>query len=610
MSLQVEGDGRAQVDLTFIDVKYSVQVNKEMKPILHGVSGAVNSGQMLCVLGPSGSGKTSLIHIIASKITNSKGKEISGAVKCNQMQLTSSQFTRISGLVTQEDCFNAALTVKETLYFAAKLRLTSQQSERIDKVVAMLQLEKCLATYVGDDANPYLKGISGGEKRRLAIAVEILDPDISLLVLDEPTSGLDAASALNISNLLRTLADMGIGVVATIHQPRSTIVQQFENLMVLAEGRRVFYGPVGTYLPYLQGDLKCEVPMHENPYDFLLDVLNPLVRAMSAVPMKVLPEGDDDVEKILGQIFDKSSLCQRMKVALSDPGTADGSQLLKGRKGRVGWCQKFFTILHLTVLVKMRDPMVMMTQMTSALMFGVIFGTLYWQTYDKAKDFAILDTQMALMMTTLMAIWMPFDVTLTFPKERQIFLRERKAGNYTTSAFYFARISADMPMHILAAATMAAIVWPMAGLQMGFGTWILVNVMAILVGASIMQMVGAVSKTFEEANILIMLIMMMSMVMSTTFLREVPSFLVWMREISIMGLVGDLAAYLEFRDMDPKHGVTEQVLADFAIRIRDDDDMYKAFAIVAAIYVICRLVTFLAVKFMHTGRSYSENWAD
>merc|ERR1740130_1715958 len=99
-------------------------------------------------------------------------------------------------------------------------------------------------------------------------------------------------------------------------------------------------------------------------------------------------------------MYEKSTLCQRMNAASNDPGTADGSQLLKGRKARVSWCQKFFTILHLTVLMKMRDPMVMMTQMTSALMFGVILGTLYWQTYDKAANFAILDTQMALMMTS------------------------------------------------------------------------------------------------------------------------------------------------------------------------------------------------------------------
>merc|ERR1719265_2781497 len=230
---------------------------------------------MMCVLGPSGSGKTSLIHIVSKKIQSAKGKEVSGKVQCNKMDLTASQFQRISGLVTQEDVFNAALTVTETLRFAAKLRLDAGHQERIDRVVEQLQLENCLKTYVGDDSNPYLKGISGGEKRRLAIAMEILDPDISLLVLDEPTSGLDAAAALNVTHLLRSLADTGITVIATLHQPRNSIMTHFESLMVLAAGRRVFYGPLDRFIPYLEADLQCDVPQHENAYDFLLDTLNP-----------------------------------------------------------------------------------------------------------------------------------------------------------------------------------------------------------------------------------------------------------------------------------------------------------------------------------------------
>ena len=66
------------------------------------------------------------------------------------------------------------------------------RQRRVDEVIRLLQLEKCRGTYIGDDANPYMKGISGGEKRRLAIAIEILDPSICFLIADEPTSGLDA----------------------------------------------------------------------------------------------------------------------------------------------------------------------------------------------------------------------------------------------------------------------------------------------------------------------------------------------------------------------------------------------------------------------------------
>merc|ERR1740138_157323 len=105
---------------------------------------------------------------------------------------------------------------------------------------------------------------------------------------------------------------------------------------------------------------------------------------------------------------------------------------------------------------------------------GVIFGGVYFDTYGKDQlDFAILDTQMCITMTIVMAVWLPFDVILTFPKERQIFLRERKAGLYPTTAYYFARVLADVPMHVVSATVMASMIYPMAQLRMGIHYFIL-----------------------------------------------------------------------------------------------------------------------------------------
>merc|ERR1719378_1378680 len=112
-------------------------------------------------------------------------------------------------------------------------------------------------------------------------------------------------------------------------------------------------------------------------------------------------------------------------------------------------------------------------------------------------------------------------------------------------------------MHILAAAILSAIVYPMIGLTLEFHFWLAFNVFGILVGASVMQMVGAVSRNFEEANILIMFVMILTMVMSTGFVREVPSWLEWLRSISMMGLATDLVMYYEFRNVDPKYGLKE-----------------------------------------------------
>eukprot|EP00933_Yihiella_yeosuensis_P072957 TRINITY_DN8150_c3_g1_i1.p1 TRINITY_DN8150_c3_g1~~TRINITY_DN8150_c3_g1_i1.p1 ORF type:complete len:659 (+),score=96.58 TRINITY_DN8150_c3_g1_i1:111-1979(+) len=613
-----------KVNLSFTDVTYDVNLKEGVKPILKGVSGYTHAGEMLCVLGPSGGGKTSLIQILAKRISNGDFHKVGGKVLCNGQELTSSQFQRIAGLVTQEDVFNAVLTVQETLMFTARLKLKSKdQRSQVDRVVSMLQLEKCLKTYVGDDMT---KGISGGEKRRLAIASEILDPEISVLILDEPTSGLDAAAALNVSNVLRSLADSGMSIISTLHQPRSRLMSRFDQLMVLAAGRPVFYGGLKDYVPYLEQEVLCQVPQHESPYDIFLDGLNPAIGLPEGTTMGVFTKSDNDpespespdaqqvaadiAEKLAG-IFQNSQLLQKMRQLHSElDGKASADDLQSAKPRNVGNLKAGLTIFMRTFIIKLRDPMVMATQVSTSLMVGVIFGILYWQTYDKEDGFALLDTQMAVTMTVLMSIWLPFDVTLTFPKERQIFLRERKTGMYTTSVFFVARILADMPMHIVAASIMAAIVYPMIGLKMGFGVFLVLNIASVLVGASMMQMIGAISNSFEMANLLMMLVMIMSMMMSTTFVRVVPDWLDWMREISVIGLFGDLAIYLEFKELPSSYGQPEAVLRQYNAQIRDDDAMMSALWILLAIFLVSRFFTFLAVKFLFTGRSMKENLAN
>ena len=134
---------------------------------------------------------------------------------------------------------------------------------------------------------------------------------------------------------------------------------------------------------------------------------------------------------------------------------------------------------------------------------------------------------------------------------------------------------------------------------------------AILVGAAIMQLIGAMCRTFEEANLLMMPVMMIAMMASTAFVRQVPSWLQWMRDISVMGLLADLAMYLEFRDARPEVGVGQDILSDYGVLTRSDGDALHAVCVVLIIMGIASVGTFLAVKFLHTGRSScAENLAD
>eukprot|EP00747_Dinoflagellata_sp_TGD_P183622 gnl/TRDRNA2_/TRDRNA2_38600_c0_seq1.p1 gnl/TRDRNA2_/TRDRNA2_38600_c0~~gnl/TRDRNA2_/TRDRNA2_38600_c0_seq1.p1 ORF type:complete len:642 (+),score=88.38 gnl/TRDRNA2_/TRDRNA2_38600_c0_seq1:62-1927(+) len=606
---------KRQVSLCFTGIKFSVKESSQLKSIVRGVSGSVAGGEMLCILGPSGCGKTSLINIISKRISDSSSHQVSGSVHFGGQPLTAAKFQRIAGLVTQEDVFNASLTVQETLIFAARLRLSpALRTQRVQDVMELLQLTGCAGTKVGDPSRADTKGISGGQMRRLAIAVEILDPNISLLVLDEPTSGLDAASAMNVVKLLRNLADEGITVIATLHQPRNAILAQFHQLMVLSAGRRVFYGPMGEYQTYLDNTMQCSVPSHESPTDFLLDILNPTLSVGSSADVGILSTAGLDVSETLADLYEASALRKVMDEnedvihARADVQQNEGSAAV----GHQTWLSQFFVLLHRTVIIKMRDPAVMATQMTTALICGLLFGGIYLDVYnaDKLPHLALLDAQMVTTMTTLMAMFMPFDVVLTFPTERCIFLRERGAGLYYTSAFFLSRILADMPLHIAAASLQAFVVYPMANLKMALSAWVALNVLAVLVGACIFQLVGSASSSFETGNMLATVVMVVLMILSNTFTRQPPSWMHWVRDISPLDLLVQTAMYFEFRDLGEGgqvFGTSEEIWDAAGLQVRTDDEMWMSLCTLLMTLLVCRVVTFLNVKFLYTGQTFHHN---
>lgn len=145
--------------------------------------------------------------------------------------------------VTQEDYFLGTLTVKETLTYAARLRLPSYTTRNeIEKVVtnvlAEMGLEDSAESRLG---NWHLRGISTGEKRRLSIGIEILTQP-HVMFLDEPTSGLDSAASFYVISSLSNIAHDGRIVICSIHQPSGEIFNLFDDLVLLAAGETVYFG--------------------------------------------------------------------------------------------------------------------------------------------------------------------------------------------------------------------------------------------------------------------------------------------------------------------------------------------------------------------------------
>ncbi|KAL3896285.1 MAG: hypothetical protein SGCHY_004168 [Lobulomycetales sp.] len=214
-----------QCIIQFRDINFSVskKVKRkvETKVILRGVSGVFKPGRITAVMGASGAGKTSLLQILAGGV---RFGELEGDIKVNKKSIHGGEMKKISGFVFQDDVILSTMTVREAITMSAKLRLPNSLSDeereaRVDSVIKLLHLEKAQNTSIGDSD---VKGISGGERKRCAMAMEfITNPYI--LFLDEPTSGLDSFTAFSVVRTLRDLARTGRTVVTTIHQPSSDV---------------------------------------------------------------------------------------------------------------------------------------------------------------------------------------------------------------------------------------------------------------------------------------------------------------------------------------------------------------------------------------------------
>lgn len=259
--------------MQFQDVTFKIKPNKSKskeKAILKGISGVVRPGEMLAMMGPSGSGKTTLLTALGGRL----GGRLVGSVTYNGKPF-SNKMKRSVGFVTQDDILLPHLTVSETLVFTALLRLPNtltkeQKVGQAEAVISQLGLSKCKNSVVGSQT---LRGVSGGERKRVSIGQEMLiNP--SLLFLDEPTSGLDSTTAQRIVSSLWELANNGgRTVVMTIHQPSSRLFYMFHKILLLSEGNTIYFGKGSQAMEYFSTlDYSPSVPM--NPSDFLLDLAN------------------------------------------------------------------------------------------------------------------------------------------------------------------------------------------------------------------------------------------------------------------------------------------------------------------------------------------------
>ena len=222
-------------------------------------------------MGHSGSGKTTLLNTLAKR----QPSKINGRILVNGVEQFLATHREIAAFVEQEDTFVGSLTMEETLMYAARLALppslsTQELRDRTHETLEAFGLAKQHKTLIG---TPLRKGLSGGQKRRVSVATQLIAGP-KILYLDEPTSGLDSRASLEVVSLLRRFVrQQNIIIFASIHQPSTKTFELFDKVGLLSQGRTCCFGRVPRIISFF-ASVGLPVPVMSNPAEHMLEVTN------------------------------------------------------------------------------------------------------------------------------------------------------------------------------------------------------------------------------------------------------------------------------------------------------------------------------------------------
>ncbi|XP_042466756.1 ABC transporter G family member 25-like [Zingiber officinale] len=497
------------------------------KVIINGVSGMVSPGELLAVLGPSGSGKSTLLSVLAGRM---QGKH-SGAVLVNGRRLARPALRRI-GFVAQDDVLYPHLTVRETLLFCAMLRLPrtlakAEKAAAVEEVLAELGLCKCADTAVG---GTFVRGISGGERKRVCIGHEML-VNPSLLVLDEPTSGLDSTAANRLVATLCRLARKGRTVVTSIHQPASRVYQMFDSVLLLSEGNCLYFGKAKDAMDYF-ATVGFPPNFHVNPADFMLDLANG--DGQTEYP------GDAEKSTVKQSLISSYSQVLAPKVngrltGVTGDANQSGRELFpekeKRDRSRVSWFSQFSVLLRRS-LKERRHESFNSLRVFQVMLAAVLSGSMWWRSSlgDVQDRLGLL-----FFVTIFWGVFASFNSVFTFPQERAVFLKERASGMYSLSSYFMARTAGDLPMELVLPTVFTFILYWMAGLRTEPGAFLLTLAVIlgyVLVAQGLGLALGAAIMDAKQASTISTVTMLAFLLTGGFYVQHIPNCLEWIKYVS------------------------------------------------------------------------------
>ncbi|KAL2334415.1 hypothetical protein Fmac_015628 [Flemingia macrophylla] len=469
---EIIGDVSAR--LTWKDLTVMVTLsNGETQNVLEGLTGYAEPGTFTALMGPSGSGKSTLLDALSSRLA--ANAFLSGTILLNGRKAKLSFGT--AAYVTQDDNLIGTLTVRETISYSARLRLPDKMPRAdkralVESTIVAMGLQDCADTVIG---NWHLRGISGGEKRRVSIALEILMRP-RLLFLDEPTSGLDSASAFFVTQTLRALARDGRTVIASIHQPSSEVFELFDRLYLLSSGKTVYFGQASeAYEFFAQAGFPC--PALRNPSDHFLRCINSdfdKVKATLKGSMKLRFEGSDDpldritTAEVIRTLIDfyrtsQHSYAARQKV--DDISKVKGTVLEAGGS-EASFLMQSYTLTKRSFINMSRDFGYYWLRLVIYIVVTICIGTIYLNVGTGYNS--ILARGSCASFVFGFVTFMSIGGFPSFVEDMKVFQRERLNGHYGVTAFVISNTLSAMPFLILITFLSGTICYFMVRLHPGF----------------------------------------------------------------------------------------------------------------------------------------------
>ena len=510
------------------------------KTILAPTAGIVVPGELCALVGPSGAGKSTLLELLAG-YAGQDARAASGTIAMNGAPI-GRRFRRVSAMVNQDDLFVPTMTALETLTFHANLRiprasgaaaaatknaasagsasasaaLTKDEMDgRMQSVLETMGLWRARHTQVGGTlaGGVSVRGLSGGEKRRLTIACSLIARP-SILFLDEPTSGLDSFAALNIMEYVAKLGGAGHTIIASVHQPRAAIWAMFHKVCLLSEGRQLYFGPPGGVAPWFgeRAGFRYAPRRDGAVSDWIIDLVSvgfakpPAVAARSMtgvadVTAAAAKWADAGVPAQLGAgdaaaIAGLASATEAGTLPPADDGLgltaaagagagADGKALVaRQRASRVSryptsWLTQFRVLLHRSWVNQVRNPADATSRLMLAVWVSMMAGLVAFdQELNPSNAGKTIGT---FFFEVIVFSLLPFCYMSLYMNDRAYFVSDVRSGLYAPSAYHIALTLSSLPF-IIAFSVLGGFVtygaigmWPSASHIAMFGLLMTLN---------------------------------------------------------------------------------------------------------------------------------------